>query len=51
MGPHGAGPLNQHPTLQVDGDAGGTYQVVGVVPRQGFGDEELQVKVIDAIRF
>lgn len=44
-------PLAQHPTLTVGGDAGGTYQVVGVVPRQGFGDEELRLDMLyDAYR-
>lgn len=44
-------PLAQHPTLSLTGDAGGTYQVVGVVPRQGFGDEELRVDLLyDAYR-
>lgn len=44
-------PLAQHPTLVMTGQAAGTYQVVGVVPRQGFGDEELRVDVLyDAYR-
>ena len=44
-------PLAQHPTLDVRGPAGGTYQIVGVVPRQGFGDEELRVDLLyDAYR-
>lgn len=44
-------PLEQHPTLTVAGQAGGTYQVVGVVPRQGVGDEELRLDVLyDAYR-
>lgn len=44
-------PLAQHPTLTVAGLAGGTYQVVGVVPRQGFGDEELRIDILyDAYR-
>lgn len=44
-------PLSQHPTLSLTGGAGGTYQVVGVVPRQGFGDEELRVDLLyDAYR-
>jgi putative ABC transport system permease protein len=44
-------PLAEHPTLSLTGGAGGTYQVVGVVPRQGFGDEELRVDMLyDAYR-
>lgn len=44
-------PLAQHPTLSLTGGAGGTYQVVGVVPRQGTGDEELRVDLLyDAYR-
>ncbi|MFD7870458.1 ABC transporter permease [Microbacterium sp. NPDC059771] len=44
-------PVAQHPTITVTGDAGGTYQVVGVVPRQGFGDEELRLDLLyDAYR-
>ena len=47
----GRTPLAQHPTLSLTGGAGGTYQVVGVVPRQGFGDEELRVDLLyDAYR-
>ncbi len=44
-------PLSQHPTLALSGDAGGTYQVVGVVPKAGYGDEELRVDMLfDAYR-
>lgn len=44
-------PLAQHPTLALSGPAGGTYQVVGVVPRAGIGDEELRVDLLyDAYR-
>ncbi|WP_144877235.1 ABC transporter permease [Microbacterium sp. 1.5R] len=44
-------PLTQHPTLALAGPAHGTYQVVGVVPRQSFGDEELRVDLLfDAYR-
>lgn len=44
-------PLSQHPTVAINGPAGGTYQVIGVVPRQGFGDEELRVDLLfDAYR-
>lgn len=39
-------PMNQHPTMTLLGDAGGTYQVVGVVPKQGQWDEELRVDVL-----
>jgi len=47
----GRTPVAQHPTLTLAGPAGGTYQVVGVVPRQGFGDEELRVDILyDAYR-
>ena len=44
-------PLTQHPTLTLSGPAGGTHQVVGITPRQGFGDEELRVDLLhDAYR-
>lgn len=44
-------PLAQHPTVALRGQAGGTYQVIGIVPRQGFGDEELRVDLLyDAYR-
>lgn len=47
----GRTPLAEHPTLSLTGSVGGTYQVVGVVPRQGFGDEELRVDMLyDAYR-
>lgn len=39
-------PLEQHPTVVLAGPAGGTYQVVGIAPRQGFGDEELRVDLL-----
>lgn len=39
----GRSPLAQHPTVTMTGPAGGTYQIVGVVPRQGPGDEELRM--------
>lgn len=42
----GRTPLGRHPTLTLSGPAGGTYQVVGVVPRQGVGDEELRVDLL-----
>ena len=44
-------PLEQHPTLTLSGPAGGTYQVIGITPRQGMGDEELRVDLLyDAYR-
>lgn len=44
-------PLTQHPTVTLSGPAGGTYQVVGITPRQGFGDEERRVDLpYDAYR-
>lgn len=47
----GRTPLDRHPTLDLSGPAGGTYQIVGVVPRQGAGDEELRVDLLyDAYR-
>ncbi len=39
-------PLTQHPIVTLTGAGGGTYQVVGVVPRQGFGDEELRIDLL-----
>ncbi|UUE21935.1 ABC transporter permease [Microbacterium sp. J1-1] len=39
-------PLSQHPTVEFGGAAGGTYQVIGIAPRQGFGDEELRVDLL-----
>lgn len=47
----GRAPLSGHPTIVLDGPGGGTYQVVGVVPRSGFGDEELRIDLLyDAYR-
>ncbi|MFT4260642.1 ABC transporter permease [Microbacterium sp.] len=47
----GRTPLFQHPLLELSGPAGGTYQVVGVVPRSYMGDEELRVDLLfDAYR-
>lgn len=44
-------PLAQHPTLALAGPAGGTYQVVGVTPRQTYMDESLGVDLLfDAYR-
>ncbi|MGL3149867.1 ABC transporter permease [Microbacterium sp. A82] len=42
----GRTPMNQHPTLTILGDAGGTYQVVGVTPKQGIWDEEVRIDVL-----
>ncbi|WP_460799710.1 ABC transporter permease [Microbacterium sp. GXF0217] len=43
--------LAQHPVLTVSGPAGGTYQIVGVTPRQGIWDEEPRIDVLyDAYR-
>lgn len=39
-------PMDQHPTITITGDARGTYQIIGVVPRQGFGDEELRIDAL-----
>lgn len=39
-------PLSQHPTVTLGGPAGGTYQVIGITPRQGMGDEELRVDLL-----
>lgn len=39
-------PVEQHPTLSLTGDAGGTYQVVGVRPRQGPWDEEKRIDLL-----
>lgn len=39
-------PLTKHPTLSLSGAAGGTYQVIGITPRQGMGDEELRVDLL-----
>lgn len=44
-------PLAQHPTLTLAGPAGGTYQVVGVLPRQGYMDDSLRLDLLfDAYR-
>lgn len=42
----GRTPMSQHPTLTILGDAGGTYQVVGVTPKQGQWDEELRIDML-----
>lgn len=39
-------PIAQHPTIQLSGMAAGTYQIVGVTPRMGFGDEELRLDIL-----
>ncbi|WP_435743865.1 ABC transporter permease [Microbacterium sp. PMB16] len=47
----GRTPIAEHPTIVLVGPAGGTYQVVGVTARQGFGDEEARVDLLyDAYR-
>lgn len=38
--------LSQHPTVTLGGPAGGTYQVIGITPRQGMGDEEMRIDVL-----
>lgn len=42
----GRTPLAQHPLLTFVGDAAGTYQIVGVTPKQGIWDEEIRVDVL-----
>lgn len=39
-------PMDQHPTLTLTGDAGGTFQVVGVRPRQGPWDAEKRIDLL-----
>lgn len=39
-------PLAQHPTVTLDGAPGGTFQIVGVTPREGFGDEQLRIDLL-----
>ncbi|MFD5225031.1 ABC transporter permease [Microbacterium sp. NPDC058342] len=39
-------PMEQHPTIELTGAAGGIYQVVGVRPRQGPWDEEKRVDLL-----
>ncbi len=39
-------PIDGHPTVELSGPGGGTYQIVGVVPRTGFGDEELRIDLL-----
>lgn len=39
-------PVAQHPTLTLTGDVQGTYQIVGVTPRQGAWDEEPRVDLL-----
>lgn len=47
----GRTPITEHPTITLEGPGGGTYQVVGVTARQGFGDEEARVDLLyDAYR-
>ncbi|MGF6821553.1 putative ABC transport system permease protein [Microbacterium sp. ZKA21] len=43
--------LTQHPLLTLSGPTAGTYQIVGVTPRQGIWDEEPRIDVLyDAYR-
>jgi putative ABC transport system permease protein len=42
----GSVPLDQHPTISLVGDAGGTYQVVGVRPKQWPGDGEVRLDLL-----
>lgn len=39
-------PLSSHPTLNLTGAAAGTYQIVGVVPKQGVWDQETRVDLL-----
>ena len=39
-------PVSQHPTVQLYGEAGGTYQVIGVRPKQWQGDEEKRIDLL-----
>lgn len=38
--------LTAHPTLTLSGDAGGVYQIIGIVPKAGPWDEELRVDLL-----
>ena len=39
-------PVAQHPTLTLMGEAGGTYQIVGVRPKEGPWDEEVRIDLL-----
>ncbi len=39
-------PLSEHPTIELTGDARGTYQIVGVRPKQWAFDEEVRVDLL-----
>ncbi|MDQ0613297.1 putative ABC transport system permease protein [Microbacterium sp. W4I4] len=39
-------PVAQHPTLRLRGEAGGTYQIVGVRPKQWQHDEEVRIDLL-----
>ena len=41
-----APPVAQHPLLAIEGDAGGTYQIVGVRPKDGPWDEEVRIDLL-----
>lgn len=42
----GGVPIEQHPTITLGGPAGGTYQVIGVRPRQGVWDQEKRIDLL-----
>ncbi|MFE6734170.1 ABC transporter permease [Microbacterium sp. NPDC057650] len=42
----GSVPLDQHPTISLVGDAGGTYQIVGVRPKQWPGDGDVRIDLL-----
>lgn len=39
-------PLDQHPTIQLQGEVAGTYQIVGVRPKQWQFDEEVRLDLL-----
>lgn len=42
----GRTPVAQHPTLRLQGEAGGTYQIVGVRPKQWQYDAEVRIDLL-----
>ena len=42
----GAPALSQHPTVTLTGEAGGTYQVIGVTPKEGPWDQEKKATLL-----
>lgn len=42
----GSGPVWTHPTVTLDGDVAGTYQVIGVRPREGMWDTQKTVTLL-----